>query len=101
MNLENEELKQFSKDEIIFNVKINSKSNAFAKWNWNGLPCPTKEYEETPLTLLVQNPFMNRNYSWMSFKHVDFNLADINYSSIFSFKLNNQMIGCNKNIKAK
>lgn len=101
LNLDEEEFRVVSKDQLIFNGKVDNKYRSWVTWNWGGIPCPSNEFRNVPITLLVQNPVMNPNYAWFSIKNVRFSQLESKPTTVFSYKINKWMIGNINKVKNK
>lgn len=68
INLESEEIRNNQKENLIFNYNNFDKFKMFNDSNWKGIPVPSNDFKDVPLTIFFQNPFMNNNLSSSSMK---------------------------------
>lgn len=103
LNLENEEIKyKLSRPESCIMIKTEqNKSKMEAELNCLGLPMPSVDYKDPPLTLLTQNPYMWGGFLSSSLKSVNFTPLCEKATSIFSYQINGYDIGRVINFKRK
>ena len=56
------------KENLLFNYNSFNKFKMFNDSNCKGIPVPSSDFRDVPLTILFQNPFMNSNMSSTSMK---------------------------------
>ena len=106
LNLENDEVRNWLKQDLIEwgktrfliaieqnNQKGGISSRPKIEYNFLGLPVPSSEYKSVPMTLLVQNPFMNRNFSSTSLKLLEFKPKSEKVEFVFDLWVNGVNIG--------